>query len=205
MNIQTVRKKIPKEKLTRARELYFAGIYPTEIAQALDIDMDDLGVLVFGEDAQGRAPSCWSQQRQQRLQDGALTNPSEYKKVKSSYITQVESGMMRLLQESITEHLREGKKLSIFEIEKFTAAIERLDKINRLEEGLATEHIGVQFAEYSQKEIIEYRRNNTPYMSEDVEAEFQHLKDNAETGSVLLPPSPPVSHIRKSPSSQESE
>lgn len=182
-----VKKTYAKEKLDRAKALYFAGIYPTEISKSLKIPMDHLGLLVFGDTADGTARSCWHYQKEQQLLSGATVSPSEYKEVKSSYITQTEAKMMKFLNDTIDHHIKQQTKMNVFELEKFTAAIERLDKINRLEEGLATENVGVQLADYSQKEIIDYRRKHSPMMKSTVEAEFHRLKNMPYVDSSATP------------------
>lgn len=169
------------EKQEQARDMYFAGIYPSEISDELNVGFDLLGTYVFGMDGTGNDPKCWSYQLKERRNMGTVALTGSYVRQKPHILKQAEAGMIKLVQDSVKAHNNDGKILEVNEINTVIAAVEKIDRITRLEEGKATEHKALEVKHFDQRQVMEHARKNSPSAHPDVEAEFKKLAERQGT------------------------
>ena len=137
----------------KAMHLYYQGIFPTEIIELLNIRFDDLALAVFGADRTGNHPDCWAYKK--------LCRPSvsivSYEKVKSIALRKPEAklvaGITRKLQQM--EDNNAFVNMDMDDMSKAVSMIEKLDRVGRLEESKATQHIASERRTYSLREIAE--------------------------------------------------
>lgn len=138
--------KIKKE----AREMFFEGCLPTDIAESLNINFEELHLAVFGKNKKGTEPKCWHVLRQERNKQ--LTGRSDiqgnsvqgWTKTKYYYLNKTESRLMQLVQRSIDAF--DAEDFLLTDMKELRAALDALgiiDKVKRLEDGKPTEHIQI--------------------------------------------------------------
>lgn len=158
-----------KELRRQARQLFFAGIYVTEIMEGLQLaDQAELMRYVMGEDGRGIDPQCWMYQRSQRPRSSAVT----YERVKPFLLKSVEFKFLNRVRASIDAMEEKDELLAMADMERAVGIVERLDKITRLEEGKATEHIATTRTSYSLRDLARMKeQQNGKSPPTDIEAE----------------------------------
>lgn len=146
----TTRSLFQNQDLRRqARHLFMAGIFVTEICETLDVSRDELGVLAFGADGTGQSPSCWAYQRLERPASSAVT----YERVKPFLLKTVEARFINRVRASILALEESNTLLNMQDMSRAVDVVEKLDRITRLEEGKATEHIAQTRTTFTLREL----------------------------------------------------
>lgn len=152
---EIVLQKLNKRDLDKARSMYFANCEINEICTTLSVDPDTIRFYVFGEDGNGKNPTCWMNLRK-KLNPTAM---SMYLRDKVDILDMTAGVGVEILSTSLSrlrDLVRSGEKeLDVDEISKLTKVVVDLDKIVRLEKGTATEineFIGLTRAEA--KEVL---------------------------------------------------
>lgn len=161
----------------QARHLFFANIYVTEIIDHLQLhptDIQNLTLLAFGPDGSGTDPNCWAYKRNNRPK----SSPTTYEKVKPLLLKETEYKLMNRVRASVDAMEETNQLLSLSDMDKAVNMIERLDKITRLEEGKATEHIAT-ISSYSLRDIARLQQAS--------QQNTQQLPDTNQTITVQLP------------------
>lgn len=171
-----------QQTLALARDMYFSKISPTDIAKELDININDLGLMIFGSDKSGRSPDCWYQQSF-NVEPDAI---GHYVAAKRYVLSQVEVNLSKKIVEGAKE-LAEDKSrtLSLDEMKTASAILKDIDNMNRLERGEATS-ITESYHGYTLREIKngkpikvenEYDRTSEEESDEEgiEEASFQEI------------------------------
>lgn len=153
---EIVLQKLNKRDLDKARSMYFANCEINEICTTLSVDPETIRFYVFGEDGNGKNPTCWLNLRK-KLNPTAM---SMYLRDKVDILDMTAGVGVEILSTSLSrlrDLVRSGEKeLNVDEISKLTKVVVDLDKIVRLEKGTATEineFIGLTRAEA--KNILE--------------------------------------------------
>ena len=148
--------KLDRKQIEKAQFLYYSNKEITEIASVLNIDPETIRFYVYGPDGDGKIATCWSAIKKRM-------KPTVFSLFINSKIDVLE-GTAGLGMEIINHALNytrnelisgERDPLTIDEIAKLSKVVVDLDKLYRLEAGLATEqieHMGLTRAEA--KEIL---------------------------------------------------
>ena len=137
----------------KARHLYYGGFFVTEIVETLDIDINELGLAVFGADGTGLSEDTWAYKKLHR----PVASVVSYEKVKTLALRKPEAKLVQ----GITRRLEKMEDNNSFEdmdmddLSKAVSMVEKLDRIGRLEEGKATQHIAQERRTFSLREIAE--------------------------------------------------
>lgn len=174
----------------QAEQLYYAGIFVTDIVESLHIDISDLGREVFGPDGSGNHPECWAYKKLHR----PLSSPITYEVVKPVLLKKVEFQIFNRVRASIDDMEQRDELLDMDEMNKAVSMIEKLDKITRLEEGKPTQHIESEHRTYTLREIIDRRRTSEP-----IQEIIEVPKEAFTRVPSATPSDPPRSRERDSP------
>lgn len=164
--------KIDRKTLNKAQLMYFGNREVTEIATALSIEPDTLRFYIFGVDGEGEDKNCWYQIKK-NLKPTAI---ALYLKDKVHILEQTAGLALEIVNFSLA-NLRdlvingEHEPLSLDDMSKLSKIAVDMDKMYRLESGLATdtiEHMGLSRAQA--KEILA----NDPF-AQDIEVEAVEL------------------------------
>lgn len=150
--------------MLKARHMYFSGISPADISEAMDIPTDRLKKAILGTDFTGTDADCWFRLRSEANPNSFVT----YRKIKEFVLTEAEKN----LAQAVVKSSAELDNLDIDGMSKAVGMIEKLDKVTRLERGEVTEHIQVADG-FSLRDII----NGQPMT---VEAEYKEMNDEHE-------------------------
>lgn len=172
--------KLDRKTLNKAQLMYFGNREITEIATALSVDPDTLRFYIFGVDGEGNDKNSWYQIKK-NLKPTAI---ALYLKDKAHILEQTAGLALEILNFSLA-NLRdavvngEHEPLNLDDMNKLSKIAVDMDKVYRLESGLATEqieHMGLSRAQA--KEILA----NDPFASAiEVESvELPWLSDNKE-------------------------
>lgn len=175
INISKFRKLSENQKLLNsAKAMYFSDkMFPTEIAEKLNIDINELGEYVFGKDRTGKSKHCWYYLKEQGKEPEFIHH---YEEIKTIYIKSTEKKLMKAIDESIESLLKDKSKMLDMEpkdILNLIAAYEKMDKIGRLEEDKPTSHSISERKTFSLREIVEERKAKD---AEVVDAKFKELE-----------------------------
>lgn len=157
--------------LIRAKHMYFSDISVVDIAEELDIPINDLGIQIFGPDKTGHDPNCWYQERKQ-MQPGSFVT---YQKVKSYILSSAEACLAKKVAESAHKLAEKKEILELDDMGKAVDIISKLDKIGRLERGESTDIISVEQG-FSLREIEN--------ASKIVDAEFEDITNKPSTKEI---------------------
>lgn len=127
----------------QARALYFADYKIDQIAQTLDIPLEDVKTLAFGVDLKGSAPGCWKALK-------AAVGPaavSAYIFEKRHVFERTTGLALSILNKSLTDlqakvfnpNPDDAVELGLDDLRKLAGIVVDFDKIVRLETGQATE------------------------------------------------------------------
>lgn len=167
-----------KELRNQAMAMYMSGeFYPTEICDRLLVDIEELGILVFGRDRLGTSKSCWKY-----LKDSGQVPKfvSVYEKIKPLYIKKTEKKILDTVNRLLDNYAddEDGKvsekidDMDTKDLNNLVSAMEKIDKIGRLEEGKATTHTITERTSYSLREIVAKKKADA---AEIVDAEFKEI------------------------------
>lgn len=151
MNDITLQKLTKKQK-DQIRWMYFGGMEPSDIEIKLGIEIETIRFFIFGEDGTGSDPTCLMQVRK-GLSSTAITS---YIFDKASAMERTCGVALKILTKSLDDlhtEVNNGKELSLDDMKKLSSIVVEMDKIVRLESGLATEtieHMGLTRAEARQ-------------------------------------------------------
>jgi len=172
--------KLDKKTLNKAQLMYFGNRELTEIATALTIDPDTLRFYIFGVDGEGEEKNCWYQIKK-NLKPTAI---ALYLKDKAHILEQTAGLALEILNYSLA-NLRdavingEHEPLNLDDMTKLSKIAVDMDKVYRLESGLATENIDMMgLSRAEAKEILA----NDPFANaiEVDSIELPWLKDEVE-------------------------
>lgn len=164
--------KLDKKTVTKAQLMYFGDYDITEIAASLSIEPDTVRFYVYGTDGEGKEENCWYQIKK-KLKPTAI---AIFLKDKAHVFEQTSGLALDLLNRSLVkmreeQNSEDAPKLSLDDMTKLAKIAVDMDKLYRLESGLATEqidHMGLSIAQA--KEVLA----NDPFAN-DVEVEFEEL------------------------------
>ncbi|RLG36882.1 MAG: hypothetical protein DRO01_07710 [Thermoproteota archaeon] len=186
MNQITTIDQIDAHVLSKAKDMYFSGIYPTEISATLDIPNEIIRVCCFGYDESGNDPACWFNERKSL----PSTSAHAYTKVRSIVLDNIEAALSSTalkmsvqIEKDLKERLQklavgeETDPISADELTKIVTVMEKVNKIGRLERGEATEINEINMGSWSARDVMEYERGNNPLFDREdiIDAEY---KDN---------------------------
>lgn len=143
--------KLDRKTINKAQLMYFGNREITEIATALSVDPDTLRFYIFGVDGEGNDKNCWYQIKK-NLKPTAI---ALYLKDKAHILEQTAGLALEILNFSLA-NLRdavvngEHEPLNLDDMTKLSKIAVDMDKVYRLESGLATEqieHMGLSRAE----------------------------------------------------------
>jgi hypothetical protein len=135
-----------------AKAMYFNGISPVEICEHLNVDIDELGYLVFGKDGTGESSRCWFAVKSKRLANGTLSTVTNYALIKPYLIKKTEKKMLDKVNEAL--ETVDAEEMGVSGIKDMVTSMEKIDKIGRLEEGKATEHVHQTRQTFSLRDIV---------------------------------------------------
>lgn len=133
--------------------MFMSGkFYPTEIADRLSIDINELGYYVFGADKTGTSKSCWHHMKESGEQPHFL---AVYEEIKTLYIKKTEKKLLDAVNEAVDNLVSSGKieDADSKDLVNLVSAMEKIDKIGRLEEGRATSHTVNETKSFSLRDI----------------------------------------------------
>ena len=158
--------KLDRKTVNKAQLMYFGNRELTEIATALSIEPETLRFYIFGTDDDGTEKSCWYQIKK-NLKPTAI---ALYLKDKAHILEQTAGLALEILNHSLS-NLRESvlsgehDPLNLDDMTKLAKIAVDMDKVYRLESGLATEHIDMMgLSRAEAKEILA----NDPF-AQDIE------------------------------------
>jgi hypothetical protein len=154
-----------KELIKEAQSMYYSNISPVEICSHLNIDINELGTYVFGEDGTGVKSNCWYVIRRDRQSRGDLSTVADYTVVKSFVIKRTEQKMLNKIEKAVD--LVDEEDMGISGIRDLVSSLEKIDRIGRLEDGKATEHVHQTRQTFSLRDIV--AQVNKPEQIEDAE------------------------------------
>lgn len=155
--------KTNRELKNQAMAMYMSGeFYPTEICDRLHVDINELGEFVFGVNRLGTDKDCWKY----RKEAGDIPKfISTYEKIKPMYIKKTEKKILDAVNK-IMDNLGEDEDkindMDTRDLNNLVTAMEKIDKIGRLEEGKATTHTVTERTSFSLREIINNKRRKLP-------------------------------------------
>lgn len=159
--------KLNNKQREQLRWMYFGNYGPDDIAVKLGVEIATVRFFIFGEDDTGKDKTCLYQ-----IKKGmSSTAIGSFLADKSQALEMVCGTALSILSKSLGDLQLEvinGKELSLDDMKKLSSIVVEMDKVNRLESGLATEtieHMGLSRAEA--REILA----NDPFAPKDIEAE----------------------------------
>jgi hypothetical protein len=161
--------KLTQKQKDSIRWMYFGNYEITEISAKTSIDIDTIRFFVFGIDGTGADKTCLYQIKKNM----SSTAISSFLADKASVLEQTCGVALAILNRSLMDLQKEvntGKELSLDDMKKLSSIVTEMDKLVRLESGLATEtiqHMGLSRAEA--REILA----NDPFAQEAIEVEFK--------------------------------
>lgn len=164
--------KLDRKVVNKAQLMYFGNRELTEIATALSIDPDTLRFYIFGVDGEGTEKNSWYAIKK-NLKPTAI---ALYLKDKAHILEQTAGLALEILNYNLA-NLRdavvngEHEPLTLDDMTKLAKIAVDMDKVYRLESGLATEHIDMMgLSRAEAKEILA----NDPFAN-DVETTVVEL------------------------------
>jgi hypothetical protein len=164
----------------QAQHMYLhKGFYPTEIADTLGIDINELGHYVFGSDRTGTAKTSWKYM----LDNDVMPNHvGYYKEVKNSYIKKTESKLLDAVNK-VADHILDDEDaiqdMTTKDLSNLVTSFSQIDKIGRLEDGKSTSNVTTRRTSYSLREIVSGKDKETREVSpEDYDVEDITPEDN---------------------------
>ena len=157
--------KMSNKQREQIRWMYLAGYELTDICSKMNLDTDSVRLLVFGLDGTGKDSTCLYHERK-HASSAAITAFIMDKVVVLDKITGTATNILAKSLDNLYKEVIDGKELSVDEMSKIAGIVTSLDKIVRLESGMATEtmeFIGLSRAEA--REILE----NDPFAPRTVE------------------------------------
>ena len=164
---------ISEKVIKRARDMYWSDISIVDIANELNIEINQLGRLIFGPDRSGYDPNCWYQLKRQQP-EGLSGTFTRYKKVKSYLLSKAEERLSRIIIRTAEEMDESGVPLDLDGLTKVVGVYEKLDKIGRLERGEPTDIVDGPTG-FTLRDIV----NNSEIQQDIVEAEVIN-KENTD-------------------------
>jgi hypothetical protein len=160
--------KLTKKQRDQVRWMYFGNYEVIDIEAKLNIEVDTLRFFIFGGDGTGNDPTCLYS-----IKKGmSSTAISSFLADKASVLDQTAGIALSILNKSLRDlqvEVNNGKELSLDDMKKLSSIVTEMDKMVRLESGLATEtiqHMGLSTAEA--REILA----NDPFAPRTIEAEY---------------------------------
>ena len=161
--------KLTNKQREQIRWMYLGNYEISDIGMKTGIEMDTIRFFVFGEDGKGLDKTCLFQIKKAM----SSTAIGSYLVDKAASLEKVCGTALGILTKALSDLQLEvinGKELSLDDMKKLSSIVVEMDKIVRLESGLATEtieYMGLSRAEA--REILE----NDPFAQEVIEAEFK--------------------------------
>lgn len=146
--------KLSNKQREQIRWMYLAGHELTDICTKINLDQDTVRLLVFGLDGKGTDKACLYYERQ-HASSATIISFLMDKAMALDKITGTAVNILSRSLDNLHKEVLDGKELSVDELAKIAGIVTSLDKIVRLESGMATETIeykGLSMAEA--REII---------------------------------------------------
>lgn len=169
---EIILQKLSKKELDKAQLMYFGGQDLTTISSVLKIEQETLRFYIFGLSGNGTEKNSWYAIKK-NLKPTVI---SLYLQDKIGVLEQTAGIALEIVNSSLValrDRVNSGESdpLTVDEIAKMAKIVVDLDKMYRLESGIATElieHHGLSIAEA--KEVLA----NDPF-AKDVDAEYVEL------------------------------
>lgn len=177
--------KLDRKTREQAKILYLADYDMVDICEKLDIDMPTLRFFVFGEDGKGGNEKCWFNIKK-NVNSVAI---SVYMKDKVAILNKTAGLALDILHENLIKTQDAMKKsqeipLSIDDMKKLAGIVLDMDKMVRLESGMATEIVDeIKHMSLADARKILMDDPFAPRVSEeknDIAAEFVELPSENE-------------------------
>lgn len=149
--------KITNKQRGQIRWMYLANYELTDICAKMNLDVDTVRLLVFGLDGTGKDKSCLHYEKK-GMSAAAITSFIMDKVAVLDKITGTATNILAKALDNLHAEVLQGKELSVDEMSKIAGIVTSLDKIVRLESGMATET--VEFMGLSRAEAREILAND---------------------------------------------
>ena len=150
--------------------MYFSeDFYPTEIADTLDIDINELGIYIFGPSKDGKDKDCWYRRK---IENNPSRHIATYVSVKPNLIKKTEAKILDRISKALEDIEGQENPLSVKDLKDLTDSMEKIDKIGRLEDGKATSHVVNEKATFSLRDIVAKKIENIK------DAEFKEIEED---------------------------
>jgi len=160
--------KLTKKQKDQIRWMYFGNYEVSDISIKTGLEIDTIRFFIFGIDGTGQDPTSLFSIKKNM----SSTAIGAFLADKASVLDQTAGIALKILNKSLCDlqvEVNNGKELSLDDMKKLSSIITEMDKLVRLESGLATEtiqHMGLSTAEA--REILA----NDPFAPKIIEAEF---------------------------------
>lgn len=189
MELQTFRSlKDNKSLRDQAQAMFLSGeFYPTEIAQYLSVDINELGHYVFGDNRQGTTKTCWHYQKENNK---APVNIANYEKIKPMYIKKTEKRLLDVTNKLIKKLDNDTRidEMDTRDLINLINSMEKVDRIGRLEEDKPTQNIVTERKTFTLRDIIsnsevqdaKYRTVSNPLSIDAVTGKSANKKEDGK-------------------------
>ena len=142
----------------RAMMLYFSKKFsPTEICSSLNIQVEEFGLYVFGENRNGESKTCWKYLRETNKTYNYLDT---YVAIKPDYIKKTEKRILDKMNDALDDIDESEDKLDTKDLGNLAATMEKMDKMGRLEEGKATSHVASERRTFTLRDIVDEKKDD---------------------------------------------
>lgn len=145
----------------QAMAMYMSDdFFPTEIAEYLGVDINELGEFVFGRDKSGTNPSCWKAKKDR----GEVPRYIQvYERVKPLYLKKTEKKTLDITNKLLDKIANDPdlfEEMGTRDLKNLIDSMEKIDRISRLEEGKATSHVASERTTFTLRDILNKNSNN---------------------------------------------
>jgi len=169
--------KLTKAQKDQVRYLYLGNYEASDIATKLNVEIETVRFMIFGEDGTGKNSSSLFSIKK-GMSSSAI---SSFLIDRAAILDRIAGTVTNIISKSLSdlqiEVLEKGKELNMGELKTLTDILTNLDKIVRLETGKATEnvsHLGLSVSEAREYLI------NDPFSKDFIDVESQEIKENKE-------------------------
>lgn len=169
---------LKKDKILRttAMHMYFSNKFvASEIAMKLDVDINELGIMIFGADKKGQGKNCWFQRKAEMNPQQFLSN---YEMIKPMLIKKTERKVLDLIAKAADDIADSPVPLETRDLNNLASSYEKIDKIGRLEEGKATARTIHEQHTFTLRDVV----NETADARKKfiVDADFKEIREEDE-------------------------
>jgi hypothetical protein len=167
---ELVIQKLTKRQKEQVRWMYLGGYDPVDIANKLTIEIETIRFFVFGPDEDGKDPTCLFQIKKEMgsaaISSFLMDKAQAFERTSGIGLDILSRSLCDLQEKVISKEI----VLNLDDMKKLSSIVTEMDKINRLESGLATEtitHMGLSREEA--RAILE----EDPFAPKVIDAEFK--------------------------------